>query len=45
MVALAARTGKRRSGDCDELAATYRFDSPGGCHIQKVSGPDTLLLP
>jgi hypothetical protein len=27
------------------VAATYRFDAPGGCHIQKVSGPDTLVVP
>jgi Na+/H+-dicarboxylate symporter len=24
--------------------AIYRFEVPGGCHIQKVSGPDTLVL-
>ena len=25
-------------------AATYYFDVPGGCHIQRTSGPDTLQL-
>ncbi len=24
--------------------ATYDFDVPGGCHIQRTSGPDTLQL-
>lgn len=28
-----------------EVVATYRFDAPGGCHIHKISGPDTLLVP
>jgi hypothetical protein len=28
-----------------ELAATYVFDVPGGCHVHKVSGPDTLAVP
>jgi hypothetical protein len=23
----------------------YVFDSPGGCHVNKVSGPDTLTVP
>ena len=25
-------------------SATYVFDVPGGCHINKVSGPDTLTI-
>lgn len=24
--------------------ATYHFDVPGGCHIERTSGPDTLQL-
>lgn len=24
--------------------AIYRFTVPGGCHIERVSGPDTLVL-
>lgn len=24
--------------------ATYHFDVPNGCHINKVSGPDTLVV-
>jgi hypothetical protein len=24
--------------------AIYRFEIPGGCHIEKISGPDTLVL-
>ena len=24
--------------------AVYRFEVPGGCHIERVSGPDTLVV-
>lgn len=24
--------------------ADYRFDVPGGCHVNKVSGPDTVVV-
>jgi hypothetical protein len=24
--------------------AVYRVDVPGGCHVQRVGGPDTLIL-
>jgi hypothetical protein len=27
------------------FGADYVFDVPGGCHIHKVSGPDTLTAP
>lgn len=27
------------------ISALYEFDVPGGCHVHKVSGPDTLSLP
>lgn len=26
------------------VESVYQFDVPGGCHIQKISGPDTLVL-
>ncbi|MEO8029733.1 MAG: hypothetical protein ABI765_02725, partial [Gemmatimonadota bacterium] len=26
------------------VASVYHFDVPGGCHISKVSGPDTLVV-
>jgi hypothetical protein len=36
-------TAARPTGNAVE--ATYRFAAPGGCHIEKVSGPDTLQVP
>ncbi len=49
-----ARDKLRRTGDTVQVtaerpsgattAAVYVFDVPGGCHIHKVSGPDTLTL-
>jgi len=38
-----AVTAQRGAGP--GLAATYVFDVPGGCHVHKLSGPDTLALP
>lgn len=44
----------RRSGDAVQaqvsrggvsITADYVFNAPGGCHINKVSGPDTVTLP
>ncbi len=44
----------RRSGDSvavtvevppDSRTTPYFFDSPDGCHINKVTGPDTLIVP
>lgn len=29
----------------DTLRLTYVFDVPGGCHIRKLSGPDSVTLP
>ncbi len=26
------------------VEAVYHFDVPGGCHISKISGPDTLVV-
>lgn len=28
-----------------QFNARYVFDAPGGCHINKVAGPDTLTVP
>lgn len=28
-----------------QFNARYIFDAPGGCHIRKVFGPDTLTVP
>jgi hypothetical protein len=36
-------TAERPTGNAVE--ATYRFAAPGGCHIEKLSGPDTLQVP
>jgi len=27
------------------VEAQYTFRAPNGCHIEKVSGPDTLVVP
>ena len=27
------------------VEALYEFSAPNGCHIEKVSGPDTLVVP
>ncbi|HET8622253.1 MAG TPA: hypothetical protein VFM14_01695 [Gemmatimonadales bacterium] len=27
------------------VQADFGFDGPGGCHVHKVSGPDTVALP
>jgi hypothetical protein len=49
-----ARTALRQSGDAVRVVASkaaasieadYLFDVPGGCHVHKVAGPDTLVLP
>jgi hypothetical protein len=49
-----ARPAQRETGDelrvvastADaSIEADYVFDVPGGCHVHKVSGPDTLVLP
>ena len=32
-------------GASPSIAATYFIDVPGGCHVHKVSGPDTLSVP
>ncbi|MEO8635747.1 MAG: hypothetical protein ABI587_10770 [Gemmatimonadales bacterium] len=34
-----------RRGTGPSLPATYVIDVPGGCHVHKLSGPDTLSLP
>lgn len=31
-------------GSALPVTATYLIDVPGGCHIHKVSGPDTLTM-
>ena len=31
-------------GAAGAAEATYRFAAPNGCHIEKVSGPDTLTV-
>jgi hypothetical protein len=36
-------TASRASGPAVE--AFYEFRAPQGCHIEKVSGPDTLVVP
>jgi hypothetical protein len=28
-----------------QRTARYVFDAPGGCHVNKVTGPDTLTVP
>ncbi len=33
-----------RSGSAG-LTQAYFYDVPGGCHVNRVSGPDTLTLP
>jgi len=38
-----AVTARRDAGP--SVAATYFIDVPGGCHVHKVSGPDTLSVP
>lgn len=38
-----AVTAQRGTGPI--VAATYLIDVPGGCHVNKVSGPDTLIVP
>ena len=49
-----ARTKLRPTGDQVRAVATkeaartqadFLIDVPGGCHVQKVSGPDTIALP
>lgn len=32
------------AGAAGAAEATYRFAAPNGCHIEKVSGPDTLTV-
>jgi hypothetical protein len=32
-------------GETPPLEARYAFRAPQGCHIEKVSGPDTLVVP
>jgi hypothetical protein len=27
------------------FTATFTFDAPGGCHVRKVSGPDSVIVP
>lgn len=27
------------------FTATFTFDVPGGCHVRKLSGPDTVVVP
>lgn len=27
------------------FTATFTFDVPGGCHVRKLSGPDTIVVP
>lgn len=27
------------------FSATFTFDAPGGCHVRKISGPDTVIVP
>ncbi|MFL5494935.1 MAG: hypothetical protein ACJ8DC_11190 [Gemmatimonadales bacterium] len=48
------RNALRQAGDVVRAAAStadasieadYLFDVPGGCHVHKISGPDTLVLP
>ncbi len=38
-----AVTARRGTGAI--IAAPYFIDVPGGCHVHKVSGPDTLTVP
>jgi hypothetical protein len=38
-----AVTAQRNAGP--STAATYFIDVPGGCHVHKVTGPDTLSVP
>jgi len=28
-----------------KFTATFTFDVPGGCHVRKVSGPDSIIVP
>jgi hypothetical protein len=36
---------RAQRGTGSNRTATYVFDVPGGCHVRKLSGPDTLTLP
>jgi hypothetical protein len=48
------RTHIRTSGESVQVtgfngatrfSATFTFDVPGGCHVRKLSGPDTVIVP
>lgn len=32
-------------GATPRFAADFVFDAPGGCHVRKVAGPDTVTIP
>ena len=32
-------------GATPRFAADFAFDAPGGCHVRKVAGPDTVTIP
>jgi hypothetical protein len=32
------------AGATGSAEQVYRFSAPDGCHIEKVSGPDTLVV-